>query len=261
MSEDTVTASTLRIADTERSDKDEVVVREFPLTIIFNDQELVTMLCSPSKLKYLALGFLTSEGLIRDKSEVKKVSLNEKRGVVRVDTDGTAITDGEMVFKRFITSGCGKGATFRSVADAVTQTKVDSQTTVSASQVFAMMKEFQHISMVFKETGGVHSASLSDGESLLIFTEDIGRHNAIDKIFGECLWEGVPTEGRIILTSGRVSSEVLSKVAKRGIPIIASRSAPTDLAIRTALELGITLLGFVRGTRMNVYANDWRISV
>ena len=259
MSEETVTIPIVRITEAERSEKDEVVVREFPLTIIFNDQELVTMLCSPSELKYLALGFLASEGLIRSKEEVKKVLLNEKRGVVRVETGGTTAMDGEMIFKRFITSGCGKGAAFHSVADAVTQTKVESQTKVSASQVFSMMKEFQHRSMVFKETGGVHSAALSDGESLLIFSEDIGRHNAIDKIFGECLWEDIPTEGRIILTSGRVSSEVLSKVAKRGIPIIASKSAPTDLAIRTALELGITLAGFVRGTRMNIYANDWRI--
>ena len=122
------------------------------------------------------------------------------------------------------------------------------------------MKEFQHNSEVFKLTGGVHSAALCDKENILMFSEDIGRHNAIDKILGQCFWEGIPTENRVVLTSGRISSEILSKMAKRGIPIVVSRSAPTDLAIRTAENLGITLIGFVRGKRMNIYANDWRIT-
>jgi FdhD protein len=179
---------------------------------------------------------------------------------VRVETEGVTAIAGEVIFKRFITSGCGKGTAFYSVADAVNQNKVESQTAVSAHQVLSLMKEFQQRSEVFKDTGGVHSAALSDGENIITFSEDIGRHNAIDKIFGECLWEEIPTRDRIILTSGRVSSEVLFKTAKRSIPIIISKSAPTDMAIRAALNLGITLVGFVRGKRMNVYANSWRIS-
>jgi FdhD protein len=138
---------------------------------------------------------------------------------------------------------------------------VESNTRISASQIFSLMREFQHRSEVFKNTGGVHSAALSDGERLLIFAEDIGRHNAIDKIFGECLWENTPTEDRAIITSGRISSEILFKAVKRGVPIIISRSAPTDLAVRTAQDLGITLVGFVRARKMNIYANNWRISL
>lgn len=260
MLKETTTMPILRITEAEQSAKDEVVVREFPLTIIFNDQELVTMLCSPSKLKYLTLGFLASEGLIKNREEVNKVLLDEKRGVARVTTTETNASEGELIFKRFITSGCGKGAIFRSVADPANQYKVEANTMLTAPQVFELMKEFQHHSKVFRDTGGVHSAALSDGESFLAFSEDIGRHNAIDKVFGECFWEGIPTEGQVILTSGRISSEVLFKSAKRGIPIIVSKSAPTDLAIRTALDMGITLIGFVRGARMNIYANNWRIS-
>ena len=88
---------------------------------------------------------------------------------------------------------------------------------------------------------------------------DIGRHNAVDKIFGECLLNGIPTEGRIMVTSGRISSEILLKVSRRNIPIIISKSAPTDLGVKLANELGITLLGFARGKRANVYTNDWRV--
>ena len=102
---------------------------------------------------------------------------------------------------------------------------------------------------------------MCDTESILVFSEDIGRHNAIDKVFGQCLLEDIPTDGRIIITSGRISSEILLKVAKRNIPIIISKSAPTDLGVRLASDLGVTLVGFVRGKRMNVYTNGWRVAV
>lgn len=92
-------------------------------------------------------------------------------------------------------------------------------------------------------------------------TEDIGRHNAIDKIFGECILRGIPTDDRIIITSGRISSEILLKVAKRDIPILISKSAPTNLGVRLANDLGVILVGFVRGERMNVYTNGWRVAI
>ena len=94
----------------------------------------------------------------------------------------------------------------------------------------------------------------------MIFHEDIGRHNAIDKVFGECIWTGIPIDDRMIITSGRVSSEIVLKIAKGKIPLITSISAPTDLAVRLADGLGITLIGFVRGRKMNVYTNKWRIA-
>jgi FdhD protein len=257
--QETEKVSILRITGENSTEMEDVVAREFPLTIILNNQELVTLLCSPANLKYLALGFLVSEGLIRARDEVKNILLDDQRGVVRVETNGSPSAAGDIIFKRFITSGCGKGTTFYSVADAVDAVVVESKVEISASQIFAIMREFQHRSEVFKDTGGVHSAALTDGNRLLVFAEDIGRHNAIDKIFGECLWENIPTENRVIVTSGRISSEILFKVAKRSIPIVVSRSAPTDLAVRTAVDLGITLIGFARGKRMNVYANNWRV--
>jgi FdhD protein len=130
---------------------------------------------------------------------------------------------------------------------------------VSIRDILALVAEFQHRSEVYRATGGVHSAALCDTKSLLIFSEDIGRHNAIDKIFGQCLLEDIPTDDRIVITSGRISSEILLKVARRNVPIIVSKSAPTNLGVRLANDLGITLLGFVRGKRMNAYTHDWRI--
>ena len=249
----------LRLAGENKSSTQDVVARESPLTIILNNQELVTLLCSPADLEYLAIGFLASEGLVESKDEIKKIVVDDQRGVVRVKTKEDNQFADELVFKRFITSGCGRGAAFSSAADAQGQQKVESKIGISALQTLALVKEFQHRSRIYRATGGVHSAAMCDTKSILVFKEDIGRHNAIDKIFGECLSKAIPTDNRIIITSGRISSEILLKVARRQIPVIISKSAPTDLGVRLATDLGITLIGFVRGKRMNVYANEWRI--
>ena len=132
---------------------------------------------------------------------------------------------------------------------------------ISAHEVFALTREFQRSSQVYLATHGVHSSALCDRKSILVFSEDIGRHNAIDKIFGECILKDIPTEERVIITSGRVSSEILHKVVKRSIPILISKSVPTNLGVRLANDLGITLIGFVRGERMNVYTHGWRLAV
>jgi len=249
----------LRLTEAGKSTTDDVVVREFPLTIILNNQELVTLLCSPKNLDYLAVGFLSSEGLLKSKEEIKKIMVDQPRGVVRVETVEENKQAGELLFKRLITSGCGRGASFYSATDVGGQAKVESQVRISALDIFELVREFQHRSQIFRTTGGVHSAALCDTKSILIFSEDIGRHNAIDKIFGECILKDIPTDDRIIVTSGRVSSEILLKVAKSNIPLLISKSAPTDLGVKLANDLGVTLIGFVRGKRMNVYSNDWRL--
>ncbi len=249
----------LRLTEESRSNIEDIVAREFPLTIILNNQELVTLLCSPVDLKSLAIGFLFSEGLISSKGEIKKIIVDNQRGIMRVETEEDKALANELIFKRFITSGCGRGASFYSAADVQNQVKVESQTQMSTHEVLSLVRTFQHRSQVYRATGGVHSAALCDTENILVFNEDIGRHNAIDKIFGECILKDIPTDERVVITSGRISSEILLKVAKRNIPIIISKSAPTDLGVKLANDLGITLLGFVRGKRINAYTNDWRI--
>lgn len=247
-----------RVTREGRRDNEELITRELPVTIILNDRELVTLLCSPSDLNYLAVGFLSSEGLIKGKNDVRKIIVDQQRGVVRVQT-GDSLKDNELLFKRLITSGCGRGASFYSPAD-VEQVRVQSATTVPAAGVFSLVREFQHRSEIYRATGGVHSAALCDTRSILVFNEDIGRHNAIDKILGECILKDIPTADRIMITSGRISSEILLKVARPGIPILVSKSAPTTLGVKLAADLGVTLVGFVRGERMNIYTNGWRIT-
>lgn len=248
----------VRLTREDRSRIDEVVVKEFALTIILNSQELVTLLCTPKHLDYLAVGYLASEGLLKDKREIKRVVIDDQRGVVRVDTEGEKSLVDDIVFKRLITSGCGRGASFYSAADLATQ-KVASRLEISGDEIFTLVNKFQHGSELYLATGGVHSAALCDRQNILIFDEDIGRHNAIDKIFGKCLLEDIPTDDHLVITSGRISSEIMHKVAKRNIPVLISISAPTSFGVKLADSLGITLIGHVRGKRMNIYTHDGRV--
>jgi len=260
MDNETEQFSILKLTERGSSSMEDVVARESPLTIIFNNQELVTLLCSPTNLGYLAVGFLFSEGLLKSKDEIKRIIVDDQRGVVRVETEGAEELASAVLFKRFITSGCGRGASFYSATDAQGRVKVDSRVEISNLEVLALVNEFQHRSLIYRATGGVHSAALCDTRNIIVFSEDIGRHNAVDKIFGQCILDDIATDDHIIITSGRVSSEILLKVAKRNIPLIVSQSAPTNLGVKLADDLGVTLVGFVRGKRMNVYTHAWRIT-
>lgn len=250
----------LRVTNQGQATVEDIVVGEFPMTLILNDQELVTLLCTPSDLKYLAVGFLFSEGFVESKDDIGQVTVNEGTGVVRVETKAIDGMDREALFSRIITSGCGRGASFYSATDLGGE-KVKSLARIEVASILALTKKFQHRSETYRATGGVHSAALCDIDErdILVFGEDIGRHNAMDKVFGECLMKGIPTEDRVVVTSGRISSEILLKVARRNVPILLSKSAPTSLGVKLANDLGITLVGFVRGKRANVYTNAWRV--
>jgi len=259
MQDETETVGIRRVTEEGASDVEDVVVREFPLTIVLNDQELVTLLCTPSNLRHLAVGFLSSEGFFETRDQVKSVTIHQGTGVVRVEAEGSEELAKEALFSRLITSGCGRGASFYSATD-VTGQKVASRMQVSVRDILALARQFQHRSVTYRATGGVHAAALCAADGILVFAEDIGRHNAMDKVFGECLLTDIPTEDRIAFTSGRISSEILLKVARRSIPVLASKSAPTSMGVKLANDLGITLVGFVRGKRANVYANGWRVT-
>lgn len=252
--------SVVRIVGQKKKKAKDIVIKETPLTIFLNNEELITLLCTPENLKYLTVGFLSSEGFIKNRKDIKKLVLDEEKGMAWVETRGNKKFVKKLMFKRLITSGCGKGATFYSAVDATVSKEIDSKKNISFQQVTNLVNKMQQSSLLYRSTGGVHSAALCNEEDILIFSEDIGRHNAIDKIFGECILKDIPTEDKIVITSGRVASEILLKVAKKNIPIIISRSAPTNLAVKLAIKLGVTVIGFARGKRMNIYTNDWRVS-
>ena len=246
----------LRVTKESRNQMEDTVVTESHLTIVLNNRELVTLLCSPAKLDFLTIGFLYSEGLTNSKDVIKDIVLDPERGVINVTTKEPVKSPEDILSRRIIASSGGKGASPLSAVHP--RSRIDSQIHISPPEVLNLIQEFVHRSELFAATGGVHSAALCDTKTILVFSEDIGRHNAVDKIFGECIVKDIPTHDRLLITSGRVSSEILLKVAKRNIPILISKSAPTNLGVKLANDSGITLIGFVREKRMNVYTHSWR---
>lgn len=235
------------------------VVREAPVTILLNGEEFVTLLCTPEKLSYLAVGFLRSEGLLEKASDILSIRVEEEKGYVYVDTVKRSNLAEKLYGKRTITSGCGKGTIFFNVLDSLRSRPVKSEVRFTANQVLQLMDQLKERSVLFKNTGGIHSAALCSAERILFFSEDIGRHNALDKIIGKCILEEVEVEDKLCLSTGRLSSEVILKAVKAQIPVLISRSAPTSLGVQLARELGVTLIGFARGRRLNIYSHNWRV--
>lgn len=136
---------------------------------------------------------------------------------------------------------------------------MDSDLLIAPEHILWLMKQMNQNAELYRFCGGVHTSALADGNGLLVISEDIGRHNTLDKIMGECLITGQSTRDTLLLTTGRISSEMLSKALRMETPIIVSRSSPTDRAISLARELGITLIGYVRGNRLSVYTHEERL--
>lgn len=238
---------------------EDIVVKEYPLTIILDGVDFITLLCTPESLEYLAVGFLLSESIIKGIEDIRSIRVFEDRGIAEVETIENSVIAKKLYGKRTMTTGCGKGATFFNAADSLSLRKISGKYTVSVQDVIELMKQFNKSSELFLNTGGVHSAALCSGKEMLLFHEDIGRHNALDKVIGEAAFKGIDTGDKIMVVSGRISSEILIKAAKRNIPVLISRSAPTDLAVTYAKEMEMTVIGFARGNRLNIYSRDDRI--
>ncbi|MBT2698777.1 formate dehydrogenase accessory sulfurtransferase FdhD [Bacillus sp. ISL-40] len=239
-------------------EEDDIAV-ESALTIILDGTEFATMVCTPSELKELVVGFLASEGVIRVYKDIHSIHIDEEKGFAYVDLVNKHSIQKDFHSKRFIGSCCGKGRQFYFHNDVKTAKTVMTELTVTPEQCRELMIQMQESSSHFQQTGGVHNAALCTKDGIVVARTDIGRHNALDKLFGYCIINRIPLKDKIIAFSGRISSEVLLKAAKIGVGIILSKSAPTNLALDLAEELGITAVGFIRGNGFNVYTHQERI--
>jgi len=227
------------------------VPSEMELILHVNRQELVTILCTPTKLNALVLGFLYAEGIITGIDDVAMMRMCEESSVADVRLKNSAY---QLPAQRRITSGCGGGAVFKTKGQPI-----DSDFAIIPTEMLLLMKQLQGQMELYRLSGGVHTSALSDTKHLLVVAEDIGRHNTIDKIQGECLLRGLPTKDRLLLSTGRVSSEMLLKAAKMQVPVVVSLHSPTGSAVALARDLGIALVGHARGSRLTVYAHPERL--
>jgi FdhD protein len=231
---------------------------ERPITVFMNDIEVATMQATPDDLEELAVGFLVSEGLLLEREQLRSVAADHKRGLVYIET-AEAVPDELTYRRRYITSGCGKGVTFSSVGHARALEPVTSGLVLPGEQLHELMRVMSERAGKYRDTGGMHSCALAHDGSVRIVREDVGRHNAVDKVLGRAWIDGIETDDAVLLSSGRISYEMAVKAAKARVPIVASKSAVTDLAAEIAESLGITLVGYVRGASMVVYTHAERL--
>lgn len=251
----------LRFENGETKYLEDCIVTEYPVTIKINGQEFVTMVSTPEYIEDMVIGFLASEGVIRQYEDIENIWIQEKEGFVHVKTKNINPFYKNLQSKRYITSCCGvsrQGFVFAN--DAMTAKKIeDVSIRLSFQDCFRLMNEMQKSADLFHHTGGVHNAALCDLNGIVLNRMDIGRHNALDKIYGHCLKNNIRISDKIIVFSGRLSSEILLKVAKIGCEVVLTKSAPTELALQLAEQLGITTIGFIRNQSLNVYTHTNRI--
>lgn len=244
------------IKDNNIKQKKDIIIKEQPLTIFLNGNEIVTLMTLPDMLKELAVGFLISEGVIDNFYDIENLEFNCQNNVIWIKLNKKI--EMELLKKRTLTSGCGKGVTFSDFKDCSINT-IESEISINNKNINKFMIKMQKNAELFKKTGGTHTAALADQDKIHYIVEDIGRHNTIDKIIGKAYIEDIDLKNKVIITSGRVSSEIIIKVLKQKFPILISRSAPTSTAVKIAQKKNLTLIGFTRGNRYNVYHGINRI--
>lgn len=236
---------------------DAETIVETPVSLTVNSEVWLTFMCTPVELEALAVGFLYNEGVIESMDEVENVHICEHGDNVDVWLNHTV--EQPTSWRR--TSGCTGGVT---AVDLLARPNVSfngSQPQVQPEAIMNLVEMLFEAQSLYRETGGVHTSALSDGKTILLSAEDIGRHNTLDKIAGLCLMKNIQPETRILITTGRISSEMLQKAARMSAPILISRTSPSSLSIEMAERYGITLIGYARKHRFNVYSNSARVGL
>lgn len=230
------------------------VIEEALVCISVNGQELATFMCTPYALEELAVGFLRSEGFIQTLADIELLHLSAGGTCVDIWLRDLSFTPPH---RSIITSGCGGGITFDDLSQR--HPPLNTTTTITPAQVSVLIHQLHLAAELYREVRGVHTSALSDGQDLLLVAQDVGRHNTIDRLWGQALRQNLETEGLILLASGRISSEMINKAAKMKIPLIISRTSPTSLSVELARAWNITLIGYARGNTFRVYAAPERV--
>lgn len=258
---DTVALPVIKIMGTEKQLAEDVIVREVPITIYFNKEEIVTILCSPNQIRELAVGFLVSEGFITSRDDLYTIGHHCEENIIRIEGRQRQGQQG-ILNRRVMSSCCGKNrVSFNFENDASLVKVQSSQVRITLNEALYYANYLDQNSAIFKVTGGTHNGGVGCAGRVSYTSYDIGRHNVLDKIMGRAVMEQLDLSGHVLFFSGRVSSEILIKVAKMNIPVLIARSAPTDMTVALAEELNITVVGFARGARLNIYTCPERIKL
>ncbi len=232
------------------------ICEEVPVKLVYNGEKLVTFMCTPQHLDELAVGYLFNRGLIGKSEDILVLSVCEDLRIINVNTE-KEINRGQYDLAGVLTSGCGNGSLYRK--DFLQKKRVKSGQKISIDNLKELAGSMYREMVIYKETGGVHCSTLANCKEILFLREDVGRHNAIDKVIGKGIIEEVDFSGKLILTTGRISSDMILKTIAAGIPIVVSRSIPSSLALEMAETSGITIVGRIMSTNPIVYTHSYRI--
>lgn len=259
-----------RIKKGEKVDTEDVVLIEVPVDISVNDEPLVDVICLPKNLRELGVGFLYSIGIINSYSDIEKIDVDELDFHISIELkDNVDFRSSYLELNpvsRVIDTTCGISSPWRAIIKkALEESKQDlrkDNLTIKADIINSAIIEMQKNTELFRETGGCHGAAIFDlNGKLLCCKEDIGRHNAIDKVIGEMMIKGYPFDKVFLTSTGRLTGDSVLKAVRASIPIVASLSTAIESGIRLAFGYGITLIGFVRGGRMNIYTHTHRVQL
>ncbi|MRU15900.1 formate dehydrogenase accessory sulfurtransferase FdhD [Roseovarius sp. A21] len=233
------------------------VVEERPLTIFLNGQEIVTAMTIGDYPEYLALGFLRNQGMLRDGETVQRVEYDDDLETVVVRTDGQTTYE-EKLKKKTRTSGCAVGTVFGDMMEGLEAVSLP-EVQVKTSDLYTLAAKINRTPSLYLEAGAIHGTVLCQGDKPLVYMEDVGRHNAVDKIAGWMLSEGVGAGNKVLYTTGRLTSEMVIKTALMGIPVLASRSGFTAWGVEIARQVGLTCIGRMRGQRFVCLSGEERL--
>ncbi len=232
---------------------------EYPISLIINGYEMAVFQLTKFDLEDWTYGYLFSEGFIQDANDIEAIVINEEMGSINVTLLSGFDEDQVLSKKKHYTAGCGRGVTFFSMTDVKNFAKIASDQTYQLSYLLKKRSEFAQNSHFYLETGGMHGACIIDEDGNMVIREDIGRHNAVDKIIGYAVRKRLQPKRLVLLTTGRVSYEMLSKAAKFGFPVIGSRTAATKQAVQLAKYLNIEVIGYLRGKVATIYTSAGRV--
>jgi FdhD protein len=243
------------VKDEYKNTRELNIAEERPLTIYIDSYEIVTLMTLGTRPELLALGYVKNQGLITNLNEIKSVQVDWDVSAAAITSTNKRNDWIDKLGSRIITSGCGQGTIFNGIMEQLDKFKIKSKK-IKQSTIYLLLKNLNSYNDVYRNAGAVHGCALCQNSKPLIFIEDVGRHNAVDAIAGKMWMEGISGEDKIFYTTGRLTSEMVIKVAQMRIPTLLSRSGITQMGLSLAKELNITLLSRVKNKHFLVYSGD-----
>jgi FdhD protein len=228
------------------------VADERPLTIYIDSYEIVTLMTIGSQPELLALGYLKNQGLVQDISEIKSIQVDWEVGAAAISTFSDRDDWVERLGPRIVTTGCGQGTMYGDIMEKLEDIHLTPKK-LKQSDIYALLKNLNAHNDVYKNAGAVHGCALCRGTEVLIFIEDVGRHNAVDAIAGKMWLEGINGDDKLFYTTGRLTSEMVIKIAYMGIPALLSRSGVTQMGYKLAKDLNVMMFSRAKGKHFLVY--------